>query len=207
MAIIFYLLLLNSSFSTKDTLITAVYKTFIESKVEINFNNSKDLATKEDSLLFEFGSEILKGLEKEKFSITILDSITIYKDSALILSYPTESKQFYKGNSINIDVTTVLNIAGKFYNLSKNGTKLPWDEDINLNYIKTNNIENILGFNCEVFQSEDKSTKLWVCSSLTYLLNPGVQIGGIKGAILKYEISKPHQIISSVISTINFKHE
>lgn len=197
--------LVTKSFSQTGSLVyNALYLTEVKSKFKVNFT-STDPITKEDSILNEFSEMFLKKMERNDLVLIIKDSVRIMNDTTYVKSY-TESNYIESVNTqikVNIRASERILYKGKF--LMKNDTTnkyQPMSGDYEP-FIFLKNDSTILGYKTSIFQNESGTIKIWVNKKLPKELNPSIKISNPVGGILKYEIIKNDQVITSTIKNLS----
>ena len=149
-------------------------------------------------MIFEF---VLKDQEVE---IQFLDSVIVYKDSALVISILIKTDENDNGFRISTNAEKSHKVwkGGRFYNIQKNGSKRMQPEDSYFEVFPTENKLVILGYPTIEYRSKDEKTKVWIAKSLPSSINPGIGIQKVKGAVLKYEFKNELNNNVTIIQTL-----
>jgi len=190
---------------TKPKLI-ASYRTEIITvvpKIEFVGGNVKN---RKDSLLEEFSKDFFENLKGNKMTVISLDSVFAYKDSALIISHPADAFIQNSDNMrFNVNGSKAVLKGDKFYNFSR-GYLEAW-EDNREKFYRTGKAETLLNRETVIYENREGNIKIWVDSTLSPFLNPGVQIFGQLGGILKFEIRDSVRQVSSIIQSLKITEQ
>ena len=182
---------------------TAVYLTEVKSRFKIDFK-SMNPVTKEDSILNEVSELFLQKMQQKDLLLLIRDSVKIKEDTTFIKSY-SESNYLESMNTevkINIRANERILHNNKFLirDDSTGRYRLASGDYEYFMFIKEDSA--ILGYNTKLFQNGAGTIKIWVSTNLPKELNPSIKIANPVGGILKYEIVKDDQVISSILKNL-----
>ena len=181
-------------------LYNAIYRTEITTFAPITYGENwmKD----DDSLSKALAKAILEDMQKKGFTIYLQDRISVYRDSAIILTkHDSEEPKAGLQMKANLSDTVLYYAKQKFYsfNTKKERQKIPEAYE---QFYDTGEKETILGYQTKIFISANKSQKVWVTNKLPSLLNPRVRIKNPEGAILRYEYRKEKNTVVSEVESI-----
>jgi|GEM_PF-7001430 len=196
--ILFPLLCLSSFCAQAQEIKSAVYTTSLTSKREIPFEGIDTTfipVTKEDSAMLFAMKELVKELQSSLASVTIISTVTVFKDSSIIEDEAQQSN--LPGVQLQMSSATRVYKNGKLYVDGVESTVEPFE------FQSLNKQEEIFGYTCALYESADHSTRIWVTTALPYLVNPGIQAPKNLGAVLKFEKKGEESEAVSIIQKIH----
>jgi hypothetical protein len=154
-------------------------------------------------MLLEFSRQLMKNMEAKKIVVTLIDSLTIFPDSTIIISNTSSSEvSDFPNSSFKSKSSTLILKDNKLFAKEEDGRISLIENNRNAVFQRTGEKETILGYTTNKYINSDSTISIWCCEKLPYLFNPGILVNDPKGGILKYVIVEEGQKITSIAEKI-----
>lgn len=144
--------------------------------------------------------------DKNAFLVTSERDVVVYKDSSIIDLRYNSNKSFHI--SFELPSSRLKVERGKLFRYSQSNSayieSIVSDSSVTF-FQLTSKRKIILGYTCLEYINLDGSVVIWVCDDLPSVINPGISVKNVKGAVLAFEARNGNGVTKSCISKIEKK--